>query len=220
MARGIRFLTLLALLVGAPCLLQRALTEEPVEEDGPPVPGPAKFSGSRPAPLSAPILSGRPEVRTVLDGKRKFVRGRIFVRANPGKVWKVLADYPLYPEFMPNTEGCAVVGRRGPDRPIVRQDLRFRFGFVSKHVWYVLDMQHYRKAWRIRWRMIPGEGNIDDAEGSWQLVPRPDAGGTLAVYTLRVEPGFLIPGFVARALTRGNLPDLLRAVKGRSERRD
>jgi len=86
-------------------------------------------------------------------------------------------------------------------------------GFI-KRITYDL-VYEYDAPHRISWRAIPGD-DIREMEGYYEFRPR-DEGGTEIVYALRVEPAFVIPGFLRRQAEKQIVQAALRGLRRRAE---
>jgi hypothetical protein len=65
------------------------------------------------------------------------------------------------------------------------------------------------------WNAVPGS-DIKDMEGYYEFNLR-EEGGTEIVYALRVEPAFVVPGFLRRQAEKQIVQAALRGLRRRAE---
>lgn len=139
---------------------------------------------------------------------RKDARARALIAAPVEKVFEVVTDYANYKHFMPYTTVSEVKRREG-DQVWFYTELKFPLKTIRYEIKCRLD----RASWTASWTLV--EGNLKSNEGSWKLEPYgPDE--TYAIYTVYIDPGFPIPGYILNKLTQGSLPMLIEAVRRRS----
>jgi len=173
----------------------------------------ASSAGSEPSGLPVDEATrkrlARMEVVTSLEagGGLKRAVATALIDAPPGRVWRVIGDFDAYAEFMPQTIASEVLERTD-------DGVRFKttLEFPIKQVWYVLRIHMDRAALRTWWEME--DGSIAANEGSWELQEW-EPGRTLARYSLRIDPGFPVPGFLLSRATKGTLPLVIEAVRKR-----
>jgi ribosome-associated toxin RatA of RatAB toxin-antitoxin module len=153
-------------------------------------------------PQSTPTGEVWVEMVSAGSGKPRQGVGRGVIEAPPEQVFRALADYAHWEEFMPFLEGSAVQTR--PDGsaesthvmnlPAPMGERRYRVRFTQK-----VETGPQGKIWRIDWSYVQGSGNVDDHRGSWTLTAL-GPGKTLGVCRLFTDPGGLTPH---RAMDRG-----------------
>lgn len=129
----------------------------------------------------------------------------------PEAVFAVAVDLEAYPQWATGVTEVEVLETDEAGRAA-----RARFevdGFIKK-ITYELEYQ-YDPPHEMSWRAIPGE-DIKDMEGYYRFKPRDD-GGTEIVYALRVEPAFVVPGFLRRQAERQIVQAALRGLRLRAE---
>ncbi len=136
------------------------------------------------------------------------------VNAPVAKVWPVLRDCGRYSEFMPRTKSSQLISRAGDTMECkVIISMPFPFSNLWSHVQSktgTLPGGGHIRAWRLL------KGNYKRNRGSWSVLPwKGDAGRTLLVYRLDVDPDMLIPDAIIRAAQTGYLPDVFTAVRKR-----
>ncbi len=162
-----------------------------------------------PDPLRARLASGEVVVESGEGaGGRREARARALIAAPIEKVWEAITDYDRYKEFMPFTT-ASEVRRRDGDRILFYSEL----AVPLKKIWYEIEIEIDRPRWRTRWRRV--DGTLKANDGSWQLEPR-GTGETAALYTVHVELGIWVPGFLLDRFTGAGLAQLMRAVRRRA----
>lgn len=134
------------------------------------------------------------------------------IDANPEELYDVAADVEAYPEWASGVKEVEVldVDQEG------RVD-RARFvleGFV-KEIEYVLKYTHDRPK-LLSWVAEESE-DLKMLEGSYQFEPGED-GATEVVYSLTVEPNFILPGFIKRQAEKQIVTTALRGLRKRVAR--
>jgi ribosome-associated toxin RatA of RatAB toxin-antitoxin module len=155
----------------------------------------------------------RGEMYTKPDGKRAG-RGKAYcvVNAPPETLFATLSEYEKVPEYLPRLKRVTVLEKSG-EAWRVRQELKILFKTVS----YGLNLKFSAAQKRMDWVLDKKQDNdIRDTAGSWEFLPH-GAGKTLIVYTITVDTGTMIPGFLEDYLTKKDLPEVLAAMKRRVE---
>ncbi len=147
------------------------------------------------------------------DGKDKG-RGRAYILINrpASKVFSILLDFNKMKEYFPRIVNSKIISRKGN---IVK--VFFDLKFMFKHVRYYLD--HFIKPdqYYFEWQLDKNKKNdIDETTGYWQICPL-DSQRSIAIYSVYVDTGMLVPSFVQKWLTKGDLPDVLKTLKKRAE---
>ncbi len=138
----------------------------------------------------------------------------IFIAATPDELYRVVADYERYPEFVPGVKGCRVTGRT---RDHVDVELTVDLGV--KTIRYV--HRHLESPPRsVTWSLLQSDW-MKVSNGSWAL--EAEGSGTRARYSVEVQvkKPALVPQVVvdrvSDELTRIRLPKILAAFKARTE---
>jgi len=108
------------------------------------------------------------------DGRLEMAIAIIAIDGSPSAVWKTLADFESYPEWMPQTSATEVV--RGDDAVSVAYTLQFEL-VISKKVRYTLEF-HDRGNHRMEYALV--DGDVARNEGYWQIRPHQD--GSILYY--------------------------------------
>ncbi|HSG77964.1 MAG TPA: SRPBCC family protein [Acidimicrobiia bacterium] len=134
--------------------------------------------------------------------------------ASPETVFDVAADLAAYPEWAQGVSSVEVLEQN--EDGLAAKALFEVEGFI-KRIRYELEYEYDRPG-RISWQAIPGS-DIKDMEGYYQFNALED-GGTEIVYALRVEPAFVVPGFLRRQAERQIVGSALRGLKKTAEDRE
>lgn len=131
------------------------------------------------------------------------------IDATPEELYDVAADVAAYPEWASGVKEVDVLEVDGDGRVD-----RARFvleGFV-KEIEYVLRYNHDRPN-LLSW-VAEESDDLEMLEGSYQFGPTDD-GATEVVYSLTVEPKFIIPGFIKRQAEKQIVTTALRGLRKR-----
>jgi hypothetical protein len=151
------------------------------------------------------------EVRVVAD-----------VDAPPRAVRNVIADHEGAPETLPRVAEARVVAREGHvawvyerlDVPVLHdRDCTTR---VEEE-----EIEGVPGGYRIRFEGSPDRGppprrgvvRIGLIRGAWEFLPVDGGARTRVTYTVLIDPGGIIPGFVADLAARSAVPDVIRALR-------
>ena len=127
------------------------------------------------------------------------------------RVFAVAADLESYPEW---ATGVSVVEILARDEEGRAERARFEVDGYIKKISYELEYE-YDEPHRMSWRAVPG-ADIKDMEGYYEFKPR-EGGGTEIVYALRVEPAFVVPGFLRRQAEKQIVQAALRGLRKRAD---
>jgi ribosome-associated toxin RatA of RatAB toxin-antitoxin module len=132
----------------------------------------------------------------------------IVINAPLEKVFKVIADYERYPDFLPEVKGIKTSNRRGNEIDV---------HYVAEVVKLIKYSVHIKEEppTKVSWSFIDGEF-MKDNKGGWVLE---DLGNnqTKAIYTIEISVGPLVPKSIVNALADSQLPKLLESFKKRAE---
>ena len=146
----------------------------------------------------APVAGGGPQEAT----------GRGVINAPPERVFRALADYAHWQEFMPFLERSDLrTGKGGVVESLHVLKLPAPFGERRYRVRFTQRVETGPKGtiWRLEWRSVPGSGNLAGHRGSWTLTAF-GPGRTLAVCRLLTDPGGGVPTGMMDRANRKNLP--------------
>jgi ribosome-associated toxin RatA of RatAB toxin-antitoxin module len=131
------------------------------------------------------------------------------IDATPEELYDVAADVAVYPEWASGVKEVEVLDVDSEGRVD-----RARFvleGFV-KEIEYVLKYTHDRPQ-VLSW-VAEESDDLKMLEGSYQFGPAEDE-ATEVVYSLSVEPNFVIPGFIKRQAEKQIVTTALRGLRKR-----
>lgn len=134
------------------------------------------------------------------------------IDANPEELYDVAADVEAYTDWASGVKEVEVLDVDNEGRVD-----RARFvleGFV-KEIEYVLKYTHDRPN-LLSWVAEESE-DLKMLEGSYQFEPGED-GATEVVYSLTVEPNFILPGFIKRQAEKQIVTTALRGLRKRVAR--
>jgi ribosome-associated toxin RatA of RatAB toxin-antitoxin module len=133
----------------------------------------------------------------------------IDVAAPPAECFAVVTDYESMPEWQSRVCECEVLERDGQGRgSLVAYAIDAKLRIVRYRLRHVYDEPGY----------IGSEyagGDFRDFVGEYRFDPRP--GGCHVVFSLRIDPGFRVPGAIARMLAQTVMGKSLGDVKRRVE---
>ncbi len=164
-------------------------------------------------------------VREGPGGRLAMITSGILIDKPPEAVFKTIADYPNYPQFMPSTEECEVVHSEG-DVKDVRYAIKFKFLIFSFTVDYVLRTTLHPST-DVTWNLLSSKGGkLRKSFGSWKLYPVDGGQRTAAFYSVYSDISNVVPGlgsFIKKdpsmetAINVSTCILVLHAMKNRSE---
>jgi len=133
-----------------------------------------------------------------------------YIKASKDKIMDTLLDYPSYPQFMPRVKKTNVY-LNTPTQVNVQFELKVMITIVY-HIKHTVN----RAAGTITWVLDKSKQNdIKDTTGSWVIKPYKD--GCLVYYSVSLDTGRSVPGWLEDYLTKKDLPNVVNAVKKRIE---
>ena len=130
------------------------------------------------------------------------------------EVWKHLRDHDKWPEFMPHLVKIETYYEKGNEAG-VHETLSI---LLNKVRYYVIHTNTYdEKAGTLAWRLDKSKKNdIKDTSGSWTIKPY-GKDRCLIDYSVTVDSGMYVPGFIEDFLFNQDLPGVVKALKKRAE---
>jgi uncharacterized protein YndB with AHSA1/START domain len=159
------------------------------------------------------------EMAAAGSGKPREGVGRGVIEASPERVFRALADYAHWSEFMPFLLKSGVLPQ--PDGSVVGDHVMKLPAPGGERHYRVRFRQRVEtgsaggpagKAWKIDWAYIPGSGDIAGHHGSWTLTPQ-GPGRTLAELRLYTDPGGLTPHWAVDRGTAETIPWILHGLR-------
>ena len=136
---------------------------------------------------------------------------QIDVDATAEELLAIVADVASYPEWLPDVKHVEVLSHDEDGRPTAST---MTVDVTIKQVTYTLDYE-YEGSERMSWTSRPG-GDVKLIAGSYVFEINDD-GGTTATYTLEIEPGFPVPGFLLKRAAKHITTAALGGLKARAE---
>ena len=136
----------------------------------------------------------------------------IEIAAPPESCFEAIVDYETFPEWQNAVVRTEVIDRY---RDGLGRRVRLEVDAKLRAVRYVLHY-HYERPDRVWWDFVEGSG-VQDIAGDYSFEPSGE--GTVATYTLGVDAGVPIPGFIARRLNSEVMRRSVRDLKAEVERR-
>lgn len=132
----------------------------------------------------------------------------IHIQASPQQVFDVIADFPRYPEFLPEIRGVTIESSG---------DNELEVTFSAQIIAPLQYTLHFTLTppKGLQWTMIRGQ-ILRKNDGGWKLRSTKD-GGTEATYTIDVGFGPLVPSQISNSLAGSTLPATLQRFKARVE---
>lgn len=135
----------------------------------------------------------------------------IEVSAPPQLIYEVALDLERYPDWITGVKEVEIHEEDEFGRPV-------RVSFVAdamiKEIAYTLNY-HYGMDNGFSWNAEPG-ADIKAMDGSYEFNELND-GGTEVLYALKVEPAFIVPGFLRRQAEKQIVSSALRGLKKQAE---
>jgi uncharacterized membrane protein len=162
-----------------------------------------------PARAEAVLNQGKPfvVVQPGKDGSSGQILAAIDIAAPVEAVWATVTDCALAPRMTPSLKSCRVLERDPAGRWEVREQISK--GGILPSVRSVFRSD-YDKPRSIRFHRTGGD--LEMLEGEWRFARRPD-GVTRVTYENNVAAPFRVPGAVARAVLRHEVPLALLALR-------
>jgi ribosome-associated toxin RatA of RatAB toxin-antitoxin module len=135
----------------------------------------------------------------------------IDVDASAETLFAIVTDLESYPEWLTDVKEVEILGHDADGLPTAST---MRVDVTIKEVTYTLDYADdapHRGAWTSR----PG-GDVKLIEGSYEFAVNED-GGTTVTYSLAMDPGFPVPGFLLKRAAKHVTAQALTGLKSRAE---
>ena len=131
------------------------------------------------------------------------------IDAGAEELYDVAADVAAYPDWASGVKEVEVIGVDAEGRV---DRARFVLSGFVKEIEYVLRYTHDRPN-MLSW-VAEESDDLKMLEGSYQFSPA-EGDATEVVYTLTVEPKFIVPGFVRRQAEKQIVTTALRGLRKR-----
>ena len=124
-------------------------------------------------------------------------------KCSPEEFYKLVTDYPKYPEFLTEVKKCDVVKDEGNSK-IVEYQVS-----MIKTVNYKLQMkENYvdNGVSTVEWEFVSGDV-FKSLKGSWKI--EPEGSGCRATYQIEAQFGLFVPGPIANTLVNVSMPNMI-----------
>ena len=159
------------------------------------------------------LADGEVLVRTEGKGKDRHVEAAILIDATPAQTWAVMVDCDAAPEFTPNMKRCEIL-EEDPEGNWNIIEHEVKYSWLTPKTVYRFRAD-YIEPEHIRFERVSGD--LRRLEGDWYLSPWENDEKVLVTYSVILDPGMLVPNFMARRALRKDLPDVLKALRTRVE---
>jgi ribosome-associated toxin RatA of RatAB toxin-antitoxin module len=153
---------------------------------------------------------GQVEVKSVpVAGSSPKIVARAVLDVPAKKIWAIVSDCAHYKEHMPRILASELLKKEGNVHTCkVTVEMPFPFSNLTGVTAAVHE--ETEAAMSRRWKLVSGDYKFND--GSWE-VKRLDAGSSLVVYTIHVEPNTSVPQSIREAAQKKSIPDMFDRVK-------
>ncbi|MFH1018765.1 MAG: SRPBCC family protein [Pseudomonadota bacterium] len=148
------------------------------------------------------------EVKGVPDSRLEVVTSEAHYPYPPEKVWAVLTDFALFPQFLPRVKECQSLGvARGTEQIY----FTFSLPFPLPNLWNIVALARDSANHRFEWDLVAGNMNANRGKFSVEAEPA----GSVARMDVQVDVGLFLPKWVIKIGTKIFLPKVLRAFGDR-----
>ena len=139
----------------------------------------------------------------------------VLINAPWEKILKTLVNFPAMKEFMPRVKSCKKIS--GDDKQmIVHWSLSIAWTSIEYRLLTNVDKEKKMLSWKMD--TTYKDHDIRDTTGFWKFHSvEGDTSKTIAEYSLTLDTGMMVPGFVQNYLTKKDLPNVANSVKKRVE---
>lgn len=164
------------------------------------------------------LARGEPVVRVERDRRADdgaaAVFGAVDIRAERKTIWNIMLDCGRAPEIVSNLKSCAVV-ESAPDGAYDVREHVISYTLLFPRVRSVFRSE-YTPYEEIRFEKAGGDLRV--LEGVWRLAPAGDGERVRVIYQARLAIAAPVPRAIMRANVRGDMRDILRALRETAER--
>jgi ribosome-associated toxin RatA of RatAB toxin-antitoxin module len=136
---------------------------------------------------------------------------RIHVDAPPERCYEVATDYARYPEWAKDVKDVKVVERDADGRG---QKVEYRMAAMGRSIRVLFDYDYGLAPDSFSWHLVEGD-MLKRLDGTYDFDP--DDGGTRVTYSLTVEVGVPLPGFMKRRAAGLIIGNALKELKKEAE---
>lgn len=117
----------------------------------------------------------------------------------PAEFYKIIADYPNYPQFLSEVKGCQVLKTEG-SKKLVEYSVSVMKSF--KYSLWMTEVENSQVSWE-----FAGGDVFKTMKGFWKI--EDEGGKARATYSVEASFGMFVPGPIANALVSVNLPNMI-----------
>lgn len=140
---------------------------------------------------------------------RGSVEAVVWIDASAESIWRIMTDCEAAPTFVPGLKACRVL-ESGDNWEVIRHDVKWMWLFPRVAYEFRADYLVNRQ---ITFKRI--RGDLREMTGMWRLTPMDDGTHTIVHYSVYLDPGFFVPGWIVRRSLKKNLPAVLGALRDR-----
>ncbi len=170
------------------------------------------------AMVATPVFADSVEWQTLKQGKvvvKQYtapntvpsVEAKILIPKPPEKVWTVVSDPETLLASERKVKQVKVLSRTGN-----KQNVSFRVIMTSLFpAFNYILLQELSPPYLINFHRI--SGSFKDIQGAWRLTPADNGTKTILSYTLKLDPGPLVPRSLLLAAVKSDLPNFMNNAK-------
>lgn len=146
-----------------------------------------------------------------IDGKRR-VEAAILIDNSAEDIWRVMLDCDAAPDFVPNMRRCTVLeSAEDGSWQIIEHEVKY--GWIAPKTVYRFKADYIPQR-HIHFERVSGD--LRHLVGDWRLEQiGAEKASVLISYSVFIDPGILVPGFMTRRALRHDLPDVMNALRDR-----
>lgn len=135
------------------------------------------------------------------------VEARILIPKPPKAVWNVVSDPEVLMREEHKVKKVKVLSRTGNKQQVAFSVLMTRllppFNYVLQQELAPPNTLHFKRV----------SGSFRDIQGAWRLIPVENGSKTILSYTLKLDPGPLVPKGMLLGAVKSDLPAMMRNAK-------
>jgi ribosome-associated toxin RatA of RatAB toxin-antitoxin module len=138
--------------------------------------------------------------------KSAWVQASVLVPKSPDDVWQVVSQPKQLMKYENKVKKISVVTKTGSQQTV---DYAVDFGALLPTFNYTLALDGCSPQQVMQFKRV--SGSFNDFKGVWHLKPADK--GTVLTYSLFIDPGMMMPGFLVTQLLKADLPSMMQHVK-------
>lgn len=168
--------------------------------------------------IQGPVFANSAEWQTLKQGKvvvKQYtapntvpsVEAKILISKPPEKVWTVVSDPETLLESERKVKQVKVLSRTAN-----KQNVSFKVIMTSLFpAFNYILLQELSPPYLINFHRV--SGSFKDIQGAWRLIPADNGSKTILSYTLKLDPGPLVPRSLLLAAVKSDLPNFMNNAK-------